>query len=121
MSIRFRGVAEKGKGIGKTLGFPTINLAYTGDENGVFVGEIFVDKKWRLAAVHIGNRLSLDEEFSCEVFVIDWSGEVLPGQEVEVRLFDKIREVKKFPNLEELKKQISKDVEFAKNWYNSRA
>lgn len=121
MSIYFRGMVEKGGGIGKTLDFPTINLAYHGEENGVFVGEVFVDKKWRLAAVHIGNRLSLDEEFSCEVFVIDWSGEILPGQEMDVRLFEKIRDVEKFSSLEKLKEQISKDVEFAKNWYNSRA
>jgi riboflavin kinase/FMN adenylyltransferase len=120
MSIHFRGAAKKGKGIGKTLGFPTINLVYTGAENGIFVAEALVDKKWKPAAVHIGNRLSLDEEFSCEVFVIDWSGEILPGEIIDVRLFDKIRDVKKFSNLEKLKEQISKDVEFTRNWYNHR-
>ena len=52
--------------------------------------------------------------------MLDWNGGVGLGDEIKVELFEKIRESEKFDDLDLLKEQISKDVEFVKNWYNSR-
>ncbi len=108
----------KGKGIGKKLGFPTLNIPCTGDLSGVFVGRVFVNDNWYFAAINIGGRPTVDDENFCEAFLLDFKGRVANGTEVAMTLGKKIRHVEKFKNLTELKKQIAKDVEFVKNWYN---
>lgn len=109
-------------GIGKTIDFPTINLPYSGEMRGVFVGKVFFDsnnENFQKAAVHLGNKLTFfDEEVLCEAYLIDWKEEIQVGTEVVIEVFDKIRDVKKFKNLMSLKHQIAQDIEFVRNWYN---
>lgn len=116
------GKVQKGRGIGKTIDFPTINLPYFGETRGVFVGKVFLtpnEDNFQEAAVHIGNRPTFfDEEIVCEAYLIDYEGGVETGTEVKIEIYDKIREIKKFENLLSLKKQITEDVEFVRNWYN---
>ncbi len=112
------GKTVKGKGIGKKLGFPTLNIPYAGDLSGVFVGRVFVNDNWYCAAINIGGRPTVDDENFCEAFLLNFKGRVVHGTEVAITLGKKIRHIEKFKNLTELKKQIAKDVEFVKNWYN---
>lgn len=121
--IIISGKVVKGKGIGRKMGFPTLNIEYgdmkSGEDEfiGVFVGEVFVDNEWKKAAVHIGKNLTVGgDSVVCESYLIDWNGKNLAGKEIEVRLIEKIRDTVKFNNLEDLKIQISKDVEFVRNW-----
>ncbi len=115
------GVVEEGRGIGRTMGFPTLNFPYAGSNEGIFVGEVVINGRNFRAAVHIGARPTFfDEDMVCESFLLDFDEEVLPGTKVVVKIYKRIRGVMKFENLEFLKKQISKDVEFVENWYNSR-
>jgi riboflavin kinase/FMN adenylyltransferase len=119
--MEIKGKIEEGRKIGRTIGFPTVNLPYSGDLNGIFVGRAKIDDVWCRAAVHLGSRPTFDENKKvCEVFLLGWSEKVDVGTEVLVEVFDKIRDIKKFENLDDLKIQISEDVEFVKNWYNSR-
>ncbi|MFH1533790.1 MAG: riboflavin kinase [Nitrospirota bacterium] len=118
--ITIKGQVGLGRKIGRTIGYPTINIPYDGDEQGVFAGKVFVDSMFVLAAIHLGPRPTFDDkEPICEAFLLDWEEEVSPGTMVEVEAYKKIRNIKKFKKLAELKNQISKDVEFVKNWYNS--
>lgn len=107
----------KGKGVGKNLGFPTINIPYNGKENGVFAGKVFIDDGEYIAAINLGGRPTFnDENVLCEAFLLNWNGgEIKRGTIIRVELFKKIREVKKFTNPDELKLQITKDVAFIKN------
>jgi len=118
MSIIISGKIIKGSGIGKTLGFPTINIPYYGAESGVFVGFVEVAGKKYKAAVNVGGRPTVDEKKLCEAHLLDFSDDVKEGSLVKIELLEKIRDVKKFANLEELKAAIAADVEFAKNCYN---
>lgn len=117
--ITIVGKTIRGKGIGKKIGFPTLNILYTGDLSGVFVGRVLVKDNWYCAAINIGGRPTVDDENFCEAFLLDFKGRVAYGTKVTMTLGKKIRHVEKFKNLTELKKQIVKDVEFVKNWYNS--
>lgn len=111
---------------GRLIGFPTLNLPYSGEEIGVFVGEVeilggeFSGHKFQ-SAVNVGPKptFGVAEKF-CEAFLLDFDGDVSEGTEISVELFEKIRDVKKFENVEELKRQINEDVQFCRNWYNSR-
>ena len=118
MSIILSGKTLKGSGIGKTLGFPTVNIPYSGGISGVFVGLMEMDGKKYRAAVNVGGRPTVDNKKLCEAYLLAFSGDVKVGSLVKIELLKKIREVKKFENLEELKTAIAADVEFAKNCYN---
>lgn len=121
MSIVLQGLTQGGAGVGHKLSFPTINISYSGYESGVFAGKVLLDGEWHLAAVNIGGRPTVDDKTDlCEAFLLDWEGEIAEGTEVKIELLQKIREVKKFDSKEDLKNQISKDVEFIKNCYTAR-
>lgn len=109
----------KGQGLGKKIGFPTLNVSYSGEISGVFAGEVLLNGKIYGAAVNVGGRPTVDNEKLCEAFLLNFDREIAAGTEVEIRLIEKIRDVEKFADLESLVKQISLDVEFVKNWYNS--
>lgn len=117
--VLIKGVVVSGRKLGTKLGFPTVNVVYKGDIKGVFVGEILLGNEWAQAVIHIGKKPTIqDDEVSLEVHILNWSGEVKEGINVSVKLSEKIRDTKKFEDLEELKKAIEKDVEFVRNWYN---
>ena len=74
----------------------------------------------------VGMGLYHDSTFS-EGYTVEMPQEMLPdfvsnisvGTNVEIEAYKRIRGVKKFSDLNDLKERISKDVEFVKNWYNS--
>lgn len=119
MSTTIKGRAERGLGLGEIIGFPTLNIPYSGQISGVYVGMVTVNGKIYKAAVNVGKRPTIDNQILCESYLFDFNSKIEMGNEVEVELLQKIRDTKKFQNFDELKAQISKDVEFAKNWYNS--
>lgn len=106
----------KGRGLGGKIGFRTINLAYDGELSGVYCGCVKIDEKCYPAAVNLGGRPTVDHEKLCEIHVPDFEGE---PDFVELQLFVKIREIRKFESLELLKEQIARDVAFVRNWYNN--
>jgi riboflavin kinase/FMN adenylyltransferase len=118
--ITIKGQVGRGKKIGRTIGFPTINIPYYGEEEGIFAGKVFVNDRFVLAAVHLGPRPTFDDDQKvCEAFLIDWDEDISVGTNVEIEAYKRIRGIKKFSDLNDLKERISKDVEFVKNWYNS--
>jgi riboflavin kinase/FMN adenylyltransferase len=57
-----------------------------------------------------------DTEPSVETFVINWAGD-LYGDVVRVRFLHRLRDERKFLNLEELKTQIQNDVKRAQAYF----
>lgn len=76
------------------------------------------------AAIFVGKSPTISSSQNtakkCEAFLLDFEGEIPVGSEIRIDIFEKIRDIEKFENSELLKKQISKDVEFVKSWYNSK-
>jgi len=111
----------RGKQRGHLVGFPTANLH---PENrviparGVYVTGTLIDGQWRRSVTNIGVRptFELETEPSVETFVINWSGD-LYGDVVRVRFLHRLRDERKFDSLDELKKQIGKDVEKAEQYF----
>ncbi|MCF6173247.1 MAG: bifunctional riboflavin kinase/FAD synthetase [Campylobacteraceae bacterium] len=105
----------KGQGLGAKKLFPTLNVdikQYIVPKNGVYATKVQINKKIYKSITFIGVRESTDGNFSCETYVID--KEILNIKEVEIFFLAFIRENRKFSSLEELKKQIKKDIEMAK-------
>lgn len=100
------GIIVEGKKQGRTLGFPTANIVLSEPmEGGIYAGQIVIDGKQYRGAVFVCPGTSL-----FEIYILDFTGD-LYGQFLEVRVGEKIREFKKFNDIEELKKQIANDVE----------
>ena len=107
-----KGKVKKGKGIGKILGYPTANIDCDLDlPDGVFYSLVRPEKDW-LSAVLIKGVIPR----GAEIYLIDWDGD-LYDKEIEIEVLDKIRDIVKFKNTEELVKQIENDIEFIRSRY----
>lgn len=113
---------KKGDGLGRVLGFPTINQFFPQDfivpKYGVYASKVQLDGKWYPAVTNVGVRPTVTKaSMRSETCILDFSGD-LYGKNVEVSLIRFIREEKKFPDLDALSAQIEKDIIKARNIYN---
>ena len=88
--LELEGSAFKGKGVGKTLGYPTINVELADDGDDLKKGVYS-------AVVNYGTAPTMKRE--------EWRKMVM-----EVHLIERLRDERAFPTREELCKQISEDV-----------
>ncbi|TAJ36618.1 MAG: bifunctional riboflavin kinase/FAD synthetase [Reyranella sp.] len=111
------GVVELGDQRGRTIGFPTANVAlgeHLRPRFGVYAVRALVDGEWREAVANLGRRPTfgkLKENF--EVHLFDFAGD-LYGKVLRVALVDFIRPEMKFAGLDQLKAQIAADGQAAK-------
>lgn len=106
------GVVKKGKGVGRTLGYPTANIDCSLDlPDGVFYALARVDNVL-LPSLLIKGFIPQ----GVEVHIIDWDGD-LYGKEIEVDVLDKLRDIIKFDKVEGLIEQVQKDIEMAKDYF----
>jgi riboflavin kinase/FMN adenylyltransferase len=120
-----KGIVEKGEARGRLLGFPTANIKPDVDfypRMGVYVCEVTQSLKpnvKRRAVMNVGlNRTFVEgdhQPIKAEVHLLDFA-EDLYGQTLHVELCEYLREEKKFPSLDELKKQIALDAQTAREW-----
>ncbi len=103
----------KGRGIGKRLGFPTANLDVKNLElgHGVYLVKTRICGKIKKGLMHWGVKKTFGQNVSCEVFIENFNKNIY-GMAVEIEVARKIRDVMKFESVEELKKQIQKDLKF---------
>ena len=98
-----------GKNKGRILGFPTANIVLNADlPGGVYSGSVRTVKGSYRAAIFIG------PERIFEAHLLDFSGD-LYGQEIQVEIGEKLRDIRKFESDEDLKKQIGVDVQMIRN------
>ena len=110
------GAVELGDQRGRTIGFPTANVAlgeHLRPRFGVYAVRVLVDGTWRDAVANLGRRPTfgkIQENF--EVHLFDFAGD-LYGKVLRVELVDFIRPEMKFAGLDQLKAQIAADGESA--------
>jgi riboflavin kinase/FMN adenylyltransferase len=77
-----------------------------------------IDGQWRRSVTNVGLRPTFGDavEPSVETFVLNWDGD-LYGDVVRVRFLYRLRDERKFNSLDELKRQITRDVERANNYF----
>jgi len=81
---------------------------------GVYVCEILIGGRARRAVVNVGVRPTFGEnELAVEAHVIDFAGD-LYGQRVGLIFLRRLREERKFPSVEDLRRQIALDVAAAR-------
>lgn len=115
-----RGVVAHGDARGRTIGFPTANIAlgrHLEPARGVYaVTARLPGGPWRQGVANIGRRPTVNEgpESRLEVNIFDYDGD-LYGAEVAVALHAYIREERKFAGLDALKAQIAADAAEARS------
>ncbi len=107
------GKVVKGKQLGRTIGFPTINVRYGRQllpGNGVYSALVYHNGALYPAMANIGSNPTVSDgrRRYLEVHIFDFN-ENLYGQQVTVSFSDFIRREKKFANVSELAEQLKKD------------
>ena len=120
-----RGKVMPGDQLGRTLGFPTANVA-TGNiqlpPDGVWAVRLSDDGQIRRDGVaNLGIRPTVGgEKRLLEVHLLDFSGD-LYGRNLDVCFEKHLRAEKKFPSLEALKLQIENDARSAREYLAKQA
>ena len=118
------GKIEHGKGLGKTVGMPTANLRINDSsqlpEYGVYATRIFVGKQGYDSVTNIGMRPSVDgeETVTVETYILDFADDIY-GEEVQLEVYQYLRPTHKFHGIEEVQKQVEKDVKNAKKYLDT--
>jgi riboflavin kinase/FMN adenylyltransferase len=117
LSRRFAvgGEVIRGDQRGRTIGFPTANLAVWERQllpaNGVYAAYARLGSERFMAATNVGVRPTVaDVKLIVEAYLLDFERDIY-GQELELEFVARIRDERKFPGLEALKTQIAADVE----------
>jgi riboflavin kinase/FMN adenylyltransferase len=120
------GKVTHGKGIGRTIGYPTANIHIDQTyklvpKNGVYVVSSLFEGQTIRGMMNIGINPTVEGiDQSLEVFFFDFE-QNLYHQYLPVFFHEYVREEKKFENLDALKLQLAQDEIFCKNFFNSRA
>lgn len=111
--IIFTAKVIRGQGMGRQFGFPTANLDKTGLDiaHGIYLVEAEIDNKTYKGLLHFGFKETFNNELTQEIYIKDFSEDIYQ-KEVKVKIVKKIRDVKRFSNIEELKVAVKKDMEF---------
>ena len=106
----------KGLGLGSKELVPTINLKvknYT-LPNGVFATNTIIDGNKHQSITFIGKRVSVDNAFSVETHILE-NFRLKKYSDIEIEFVELLRGNLKFESLEELKKQIQRDIYARRN------
>lgn len=107
-----------GQHLGRALGFPTINQKIPSSlsvpMHGVYLTRVSFDNESYYGITNIGTRPTVDgiNEFS-ETNIFEYSGN-LYGKKVQIEFLKFLRREKKFGSVNELSKQVHKDISLAK-------
>ncbi len=108
-----RGKVVHGAGRGKSLGYPTANLAFSQGLlplPGVYAVRVLVDKSLKRGVCSIGFNPTFGEKsLRVEVYIFDFEEDIY-GEDISLYLIDRIRDERKFAGGKELVSQIKSDI-----------
>lgn len=108
------GEVKKDRQIGRTIGFPTANIAYPQGKcalkQGVYETRVEVDGKMYKGITNYGARPTFaDESVWTETYLDGFEGD-LYGRILKIEFARYLREIRKFDGVEDLKTQLIKDI-----------
>lgn len=108
------GKVVRGQRIGHKIGFPTANLEIPNEyklitANGVYVCRVLLGNRILKGMGNIGVRPTIDHgDLTIEVHIFDFDEDIY-DEKITIQFVDRLRDEKKFENLEALKAQLAKD------------
>ena len=118
-----RGIVVHGNARGRTIGYPTANLAPLDrvilPADGVYVVDVEHNGKFYRGMASVGKNVTFEgDELRFEANLFDFAKEIY-GDTIRIIWLDKIRDMVKFDGIEELVTQLKSDEEVARNWERS--
>jgi len=119
------GEVEKGKQLGRTIGFPTANLNIFNEQlppNGVYAVGVTLEEQCLYGVANLGYRPTTDNDVEpiFEVHLFDFDREIY-GATLKVTFEKYLRAEKKFGSIDELTQQISADADEARAYFLDEA
>lgn len=115
-----------GKQLGRTLGFPTMNVEPEAQKilprYGVYACRVKIDGEWYNGVGNAGVKPTVTDERRrlFEVYVYGYEGDAY-GKEVTVRFCGFERPEVKFGSVEELREQVMKDMQYGIDFFKDRS
>ncbi len=120
-----QGEVIKGQQLGSKIGFPTANIMVQGTDKlipklGVYGALLNWNNKQYAVALNVGIRPTVSSTMlvHVEAHVLDFDQDIY-GKCITLELHQRLRDEKKMNGLEDLIAQITKDVQWVKDWYAS--
>ncbi len=121
------GRVSHGRRIGRSsLGFPTVNLRVPDGvivpAYGVYATKVCFDGRSFPAVTNVGVRPTVpdsDGRVTVESFLLDFDGD-LYGRTIQVEFYTRLRGEKKFPSMEALSKEIRKNAEETREFFQQK-
>ncbi|WP_035769114.1 riboflavin biosynthesis protein RibF [Butyrivibrio sp. NC2002] len=117
------GLVEHGKRLGRTIGFPTVNILPPDEKClppfGVYFSEVRIEGQKYHGMTNIGVRptVSDNNRVSVETFIYDFDGD-LYGKYLEIALLTFHRKEQRFSGVDALKAQMDHDLEAGRNFFS---
>ena len=117
------GTVEHGKKLGRTIGFPTVNLLPPAEKclppYGVYFSKVSIDGKTYSGMTNIGLRptVSNNGQVSVETYIYDLDAD-LYGKYLEIALLTFHRKEQRFSGVDALKAQMNLDLEAGRNYFS---
>jgi len=108
------GIVQKGKQLGRTIGFPTANLYIVEDyklipRNGVYIVKSCFDSKTVFGMMNIGTNPTVNgKTLSIEIHYLHFDSDIY-DQKIKISLLHYLRPEQKFGSVELLRQQLEKD------------
>lgn len=114
------GIVVHGDARGRTIGYPTANLAPFDrvhlPSEGVYVAEVEVDGKRYRAMTSVGKNVTFDgTELRIEAHIFEFD-RFIYGEKMTIFWLEKIRDMVKFDGIESLMEQMKSDENYALHW-----
>jgi len=115
------GKIEHGAGRGRTVLFPTLNLAPEQEllpKLGVYATESLIAGKMYSSVTNVGTRPTFDGHgITVESHLFGFAEEISEGR-MEVRFHARLRDEQKFAGPDQLRAQIARDIESAREYFS---
>lgn len=116
------GVVEHGRALGRTIGYPTANVATPPYKllppNGVYASYTFVDGIKYKSITNVGFKPDTNqEEMVVETYILDFD-QMIYGKEIRIDIVRFLREEYKLESMDHLKALIEKDMVSLKNYFH---
>lgn len=119
------GQVKEGKKLGRTIGFPTVNIEAHPlklfPPNGVYATKTLYQGKYYYGVTNIGKNPTVNgEQKIIETYLFDFD-QMIYGETLQIFFYKFLRSEKKFADVEELQAQIAINAEQTKEYFASEA
>lgn len=110
---------------GRELGFPTANMELANSngslpKHGVYASKVLVREKTYIALTNVGLAKTFGATTpTVEPHILDFDDDIY-GETITATLFQHLRGMIKFPNSEELTKQLAQDCQEIRKFFNGK-